>query len=80
MKDYDYWIQAWPKICFNTFANSGRMYEVIVTKDAQGISHYTTGRELNLDEALLNAKPDRRVQTIAVFENNGTKEAQHAAI
>jgi hypothetical protein len=74
MKDYDYWFQAWPKICMRTFATGGRMFEVTVTKDAQGVSHYQNGRELNLDEALLNAKPDRRVMTLAVFDNNSQRQ------
>jgi|WetSurMetagenome_2_1015567.scaffolds.fasta_scaffold11081_6 hypothetical protein len=68
MKDYNYWLTDWPKICIQTFARAGRMFEAIVTKDAQGVSHYANGRELTLDEALLNAKPDRRVMTISVFE------------
>jgi hypothetical protein len=74
MKDYNYWLTDWPKICLQTFAHAGQMFEVTVTKDTQGISHYTTGRELDLDEALLNAKPDRRVMTMAVFAGNGKKE------
>lgn len=69
MKDYDYWTQAWPKIVFSTFANGGRMFEVMGMKDEQGIWHYKRGAELTIDEALLNAKPELRKMTMALFEN-----------
>ena len=73
MKNYNYWEVDWPKICFQTFGHGGRMFESIETRDAGGLVRYEVGQEFDLETALLNARPDRRVMTICVFEGNGKK-------
>jgi hypothetical protein len=78
MKDYNYWLNDWPKIVTSTFAHGGKMFEMIETKDTQGLRHYTPGRELTIEQALENARADRRVSTMTVFANNGKHETEQS--
>jgi hypothetical protein len=72
MPNYNYWLNDWPKIVVNAFSHRGRMFEIRETKDARGISHYEIVRELNLREAMANARPNRRAMTMTIYNQNAT--------